>query len=113
MEEEILNYLHPDKVQLKVLNNKYKKYYSGVTLPYITYYLLKAKYRKSKVAEILLKLHQEKKIRSLFCPDIQQYVFNSKKCGYWNFDPTTGGTTGYGERKNIHIYLKQFIKTNE
>lgn len=108
MEEEILKYLTPDKITLKVLDNKYRDNYTGVTLSYITYDLLKAKYRKSEVANTLLRLHKEKKIKSLFCPDVQEYVFMSKKCGYWNFDSETG--TSYSSKYNVHTYLNKFIK---
>lgn len=111
MEEEILKYLTPDKAYLKVLDNKYRRRYTGVTLSYITYELLKAKYKKSEVAKTLLKLQMEQKIKSLFCPDVKKYVFMSVKIGYWYFNHITGAHSDYGKSKyNVHNYLKQFIK---
>lgn len=107
MENEILNYLTPDKVVLVPLDKKYKHGYTGVTLRYITYSVLKAKYKKRDVAEMLLKLHKEGKIRSLFCPDVEEYVFMSKKCAYWNFNREDG--TAYTKKYNLHTYLEKFI----
>lgn len=110
---KILNYFNKNKddCKLEVLDNKYKKYYTGVTLNYITYDLLKAKYRKSNVAEVLLNLHKNGEIHSLYCGDIENIVFESKKSEHWNFNPKTG-VHQYKSNNNLHEYLKKFIKND-
>lgn len=107
IKEKILNYLNKN-VALKVLDNKYRKYYTGVTLNYICYDLLKAKYKKSDVCEVLLELHRETKIKSLFCPHIKNYVFENKKSGHYGFDSNSGYCLY--SKKNLHEYLKSLIK---
>lgn len=111
MEEEILNYFNDTfhKVSnngknltcLKVLDNKYRKYYTGVTLNYVCYDLLKAKYRKSNVARVILKLYQEQKIRMLFCPNVKEYVIENEVANY---------ASKYNTYDSYENYLKQFIK---
>lgn len=114
LEEQILNYFSNTnkkhgKACLRVLDNKYRMYYTGVTLNYITYNLLKAKYRKTDVAKIILKLQMEDKIRSLFCPNVKQYVFETLYTGNYSFSPSTG-TNDWRPKYNVHTYLKSFIK---
>jgi len=85
---------------LHVLDNKYKSYYSGVSLNYICYDLLKAKYKKSEVAKILLKLLIERQIRALYCPNVKKYVFENKKGNY----------SSSFVSDNLKDYLNSFIK---
>ena len=86
MEEEILNYFNntANGKFIRALDNNYKKYYTGVTLRYITYKVLKAKYKKSEVAECLLNLHKTSQIKGLFCSDIKQYVLEPLLSKSWN-----------------------------
>ena len=112
MEEEILNYFNDtfhkvvisgkNLICLKVLDNKYRKYYTGVTLNYICYDLLKAKYRKSDVAKVILKLYENEQIKMLKCPHVRNFVIENK-IGNWGTFPGRYNT----DNKN---YLKQFIK---
>lgn len=108
MEEEILNYLNAGSL-LKVLDNKYRKHYTGVTLNYITYDLLKGKYKKSKVAECLLKLHKENQIKGLYCNNVNNYVLQPKTSLNLNFS-IINGTHTYFPKRNLHKYLETFIK---
>lgn len=112
MEQIILEYFNKNNNRtLSVLDNKYRKHYTGVTLNYITYNLLKAKYKKYEVARILRELFKSNKIRSLFCNDIKQYVFENTKSNHWSFSVITGThwSSSMGN-KNIYEYLKQFTK---
>lgn len=109
LEKKLLNYFNKTNNRtLEVLNNKYRKYYTGVSLNYLTYNLLKAQYKKSEVAKCLLNLHKSEKIKSLFCNDINKYVFEPKKSFHGNFNFKTG--YDYYNNKNLHKYLEQFIK---
>jgi hypothetical protein len=116
MEEILLEYFTKrDDAYLDVMDNKYRKYYTGVTLNYITYDLLKAKFKKSNVAKCLLKLHQESRIKSIYCPNVKNYVFENFKYMAGNFDPQTGQHVGgyYTKGYNLHTYLNQFIKNEK
>ena len=110
MEEEILNYFNSSgDSTLAVLDNRYRHYYTGVTLNYITYDLLKAKYRKSDVAKTLIELLKNKSIKSLWCGNVKNYVFENLKTPHWKFNSETGTHDmffGY----NIYKYLNTFIK---
>lgn len=108
LEKELLNYFNKtNSRELEVLDNKYRKFYTGVSLNYLTYDLLKAKYKKSEIAKCLLNLHKTGKIKSIFCKDVNKYVFESEKSFHRNFNIITGYNYG---GKNLHEYLKQFIK---
>lgn len=89
----------------KVLDNKYKKYYTGVSLQYICYDLLKAKYRKSDVAKTLYNLYINQKIKCLYCPHVKKYVFGNIAMVYTGLY-SEGGLPAYQTRID---YLKQFI----
>ena len=114
IDENLLNYFNKSNTRcLEVLDNKYRNYYTGVTVNYLTYNLLKGKYRKSDVSKSLLMLHKEGQIKSLFCPDIKKYVFESRKSNHGGFSSETGGYDGYAssqKEKNVHTYLETFIK---
>lgn len=114
MEEILLQYFTKERKDgyLNVIDNKYRKFYSGVKLNYIVYDLLKAKYHKSDVAKCLLKLHKEEKIKSIYCPDVDNYVFENPTTTLSNFNPETGDNPHgcYTKGYNVHKYLKQFIK---
>ena len=110
IKDKILEYLKKDfkwNYGLEVLDNKYRKYYTGVTLNYITYDLLKAKYKKSDIAKVLKKLVLEKEIKSLFCPHIKKVVFEPKASTHWNF--IESGYGAYNEKYFVE-YMNQFIK---
>jgi|694.fasta_scaffold65876_5 hypothetical protein len=110
IKEKILKYLNdnPDskKRTLKVLDNKYCKYYTGVTLNYITYNLLKAEYKKSDVTKVLKELFLNKEIKALFCPDVKKVVFEPKNSQHWSF---FGGYYDYS-LEYFENYMNQFIK---
>lgn len=109
MEKIIKEYLKEYK--LKVLDNKYRRLYTGVTLNYIVYDLLKAKYKKSDVAKHLLELHKSGGCRSLYCPNVDNYVIESPRSGHENFNTENGGGNNtYTRNRNLHTYLKQFIR---
>ena len=87
---------------LKVLNNKYKKYYTGVTLTYLTYILLKAKYKKYEVAQTLYNMIESGEIKAIYCPDIKKIVFEQKQMGHKYYYKTS--------KSEVLLYLKTFIK---
>jgi len=86
---------------LKVLDNKYRKYYTGVTLNYICYNLLKAKYSKSDVSKVLINLYENNQLKMLYCPNVKKYVIENKKGNY--------GSNYYYGTSSIK-YLEKFIK---
>ena len=110
IKEEILKYFNDNiggnKKILKVLDNKYREYYTGVTLNYITYDLFKAKYKKSDVTKALKELFLNKEIKSLFCPNIKKVVFEPISSHHWSF---FGGYANYG-LEYFENYMNQFIK---
>ena len=112
MEEILLKYFTKLEASLEVLDNKYRKSYSGVTLQYVVYDLLKAQYRKSDVAKALLQLHKSMQIKSIYCPNVDNYVFMSPYSLITNFNHETGDNPQgrYTQGYNLHKYLKQFIK---
>lgn len=111
IKEEILNYfsisvlpnsyIHRN-ISLKVLDNKYRKYYTGVSLQYIVYDLLKAKYRKSEVCEVLCELVENNKIQPLYCPNVKKIVFERPNNIHSAYYRTT--------QKKVLEYLKTFIR---
>lgn len=109
LEKEILNYFNDTiyNCHLRVLNNKYLKGYSGVSLNYITYDLLKAKYSKRNVAKTLLNLHKNGNIKSIYCKDINKYVFESLNTTHWNFNKITGEHPY--SKGNVHKFLNKII----
>lgn len=110
MEEKILDYFNNSgNSTLTVLDNHYRHYYTGVTLNYITYDLLKAKYHKSDVAKTLIELLKNKSIKSLWCGNVRNYVFENLKTPHWRFDSETG-THGMWIKFNVYEYLNTFIK---
>lgn len=117
LKEILLDYFNnsnPHTNKLKVIDNKYREYYTGVTLNYITYDLLKAKYHKSDVAKVLLELQINSEIKSLRCPDVKNYVFEktSHTGSYSRLSPVTGtyDSKYMPTEYNVHKYLKSFIK---
>jgi len=111
IKDKILSYLnegfhkkHPSF--LRVLDNKYRSAYTGVTLNYITYDLLKAKYRKSDVAKSLKELFFNKQINSLFCPHIKKVVFENKKTRNYGFF----NDFGFHNMTYFNDYINKFIK---
>jgi hypothetical protein len=117
IENKILNYFNDtatyksksDKVirpyrsgALKVLNNKYKLYYTGVTLQYLTYILLKAKYKKHEVAETLYNMIDSDTIKAIYCPDIKKIVFEQRNMGHDYYYQTS--------KNEVLKYLQTFIK---
>jgi hypothetical protein len=118
MEEKILEYFNDviHNYSLKVLDNKYRKAYTGVSINYVTYDLLKGKYPKRKVAEFLLRCHKEAKIFSIFCPDVKKYVFEPKGSLVGNYNIVTGAPFYGNSNKNVHVFLEKIInkkKENE
>lgn len=117
IKEKILEYLNSTEKKgmypfcLKVLDNKYRNYYTGVTLNYITYELLKAKYKKSNVAECLVELYENNEIKSLYCGDVKNVVFESKRSPHGTFS----STSSYDEKYTLQYfnnYMNQFINKN-
>ncbi len=110
IKEEILKYFNDNiggnKKILKVLDNKYREYYTGVTLNYITYDLFKAKYKKSDVTKALKELFLNKEIKSLFCPHIQKVVFEPISSHHWSF---FSGYANY-DLEYFENYMNNFIK---
>lgn len=117
IKEKILEYLNSTEKKgmypfyLKVLDNKYRNYYTGVTLNYITYELLKAKYKKSNVAECLVELYGNNEINSLYCGDVKNVVFESKRSHHGTFI----SASSYDEKYTLQYfnnYMNQFINKN-
>ena len=111
IKEEILNYFNirvlPDtykqsRIALKVLDNKYRKYYTGVSLQYIVYDLLKGKYKKSEVCKILHELVTTNQIQPLYCSDVEKIVFERPNNIHSSYFRTT--------REKVLKYLETFIK---
>ena len=79
MREKIINYfndfLEDNPYHLKVLDKENKGSYTCVTLPYIKKYVLNNEYNYEKVESEIFKLIKEKKIKTLFCNDINKTVF--------------------------------------
>ena len=83
----ILHYFNKNESKwLDVLDGDSRKYvsnyegydlegYTGVTVKYLREYLFNKKYSKSMISYILLKLLSEGNIKTLFCGDIKQIVF--------------------------------------
>lgn len=86
----------------KPLDNKYRKYYTGITLNYITYDLLKAKYKKKEVVSVLKELYDNTQIKMLICRDIKKTVFEKIK------GPYGCRNTDYGS-KSHYDYLNSFL----
>lgn len=86
----------------KPLDNKYREYYTGVTLNYITYDLLKAKYKKRDVVSVLKELYDKGVIKMLTCPDIKKRVFEKAK------GPYGCRSTDYGSQTH-YDYLNSFL----
>lgn len=120
LKEKILKYLNDTKYDragrnfvLKVLDNKYRTYYTGVTLNYITYTLLKAKYKKKDVAQVLFELHQDKELNAIRCPDIQNVVFECKRCPYGTFgDNYSGDNTDPNNIRGLQ-YFKNYLRIKD
>lgn len=117
IKEKILKYLNSNEgtgkppTLLKVLDNKYRNYYTGVTLNYITYDLFKAKYKKSDVTKCLVELYNNKEIKSLYCPNVKNVVFENKKSAHGTFTLTSE----YDEKYTLQYfnnYMNQFINKN-
>ena len=111
IKEEILNYFNikvlPNthrhrNICLKVLDNKYRKYYTGVSLQYIVYDLLKGKYKKSEVCKILHELVVTNQIQPLYCPDVKKIVFERPNNIHSSYFRTT--------KEKVLKYLETFIK---
>ena len=82
---KLLNEYFKEK-RLKVLDNNTKRYYTGVTIPYIMEYICK-NCEVNDVVDILILLHKKKKIRALYCADVKDIVFESKKANlHWNYN---------------------------
>lgn len=83
IEDKLLDYFK-DKF-LTVLDSNRQLPYTGVTVPYILNYVLGGKYNKVIVIDILKKLHNENKLHSLFCPTVNNIVFENPKSNHWNY----------------------------
>ena len=111
IKEEILNYFNitvfpntneHSRMFLKVLDNKYRKYYTGVSLQYIVYDLLKGKYKKSEVCKTLHELVATNQIQPLYCPDVKKIVFERPNNIHRSYFRTT--------KEKVLKYLETFIK---
>lgn len=109
IKESILKYLSASKYpQLTVLDNKYKPYYTGVTINYITYTLLKARYRRADVAKCLLDLHKDRLIKVLYCNDVSRIVFMNKNITYSDLSP--GDRYGRNNYEYYANYMNDMIE---
>lgn len=88
----------------KVLDNKYKYFYTGVSIQYICYDLFKAKYRKSDVAQAIYNLVINDEIKTLYCPHVKKHVFCNKECVYTNIY-----TESYDKKEAQIKHLESFI----
>lgn len=112
MEFTILEYFGENNAELKVLDESDSKKYTGVTIDYVIKYVLKNRFTRKRVISKLLDLHTKEKIKSLYCPDIQDIIFHTI-VGNWTFDKKKDINRGYGrqyERLIEHIELKKQIK---
>lgn len=87
IETILLHYFNKNELMwLDVLDGDSRKYiddyygyalkgYTGVTIKYLREYLFNKKYSKSMISYVLLKLLSEGNIKTLFCGDIKQIVF--------------------------------------
>lgn len=100
---------HTKPIYLRVLDNKYRKFYTGVTLRYITYHVLKGKYKKQYVAKALKELHLQGDIRSLYCREVNNFVFEPITSKHWNFETMNANLLSQFRIERLHIYLDQFI----
>ena len=62
-----------------------KYYYTGVTIDYIHKTLLKNKFNKSLVIYTLFDMLDNEEIKSLFCEDIGNVVFENKYNNHWSY----------------------------
>jgi len=85
IEQKLLDYFK--KRKLKVLNNeKGKEYFTGVTFFYIETHVIESYLDRKLLAAILCKLCIEKKIQCLYCDNVHNIVFESKKSNHWSFE---------------------------
>ena len=119
MKEKILEYFNKNGTKyLDILDEDVrnhpvyeKNYYTGVTLDYIVEYVLDNKYSIDDVAECLKQLHLDGEIRSLFCNNIKNIVFESKLSSHWNY--SEDGHKEYRTHISIlHEYLDDIIEKN-
>ena len=94
IENIILKYFNEtDSEYLTVLDGDSRKYvedyggyslkgYTGVTVKYLREYLFNKKYSKSMISYVLLKLLSEGNVKTLFCGDINQIVFESTESSH-------------------------------
>lgn len=108
IEKEILEYFNSNKNIayksgfLKVLDNKYRRYYTGVSLQYVVYDLLKAKYRKSDVCKVLYDLIERGTLTAIYCPNVKKIVFENLHTGHTRYFNTS--------KEKVLEYLKSFIR---
>jgi len=84
MREKILEYFK--EYRLIPLDHFFKKYYTGVTLPYIYKCVLKEEYPIEEVKDLLIELHDEDEIKSLYCHTVKDVVFESNLSQHRNYN---------------------------
>ncbi len=118
LEKGILKYFNEtDSQYLTVLDGDSRKYiddyddyslkgYTGVTVKYLREYLFNKRYSKSMISYVLLKLLSECNIKTLFCGDIKQIVFESTKSshGTYYFINNYDDEEDFDDDNNIETY---------
>jgi len=91
---------------LKILDNPpkkpYRKFYTGVKLPYIKEYVLKNKYTNEEIADYILEQHDNGQLEALFCPDVQDVVIHPKN-GQSNY--IINDSYGYTDRHHYDYFI--------
>lgn len=94
---------------LRVLDGKARTHYSAVTIRYITEFVNSNANPINEVAEAMLYLHQKRRVKSLFCPDVKEVVFHNKP-GYWNYDKSDVDFDSYSRSgRKTHKYFINHI----
>lgn len=91
MRKKILTYFNnpPAKYKggLKVLDiTEANYYYTGVTLKYIWEFVLKKQFSKVEVSDEMLTLHRMNKVKALYCPTVDNVVFETLYTDHWNYN---------------------------
>lgn len=93
---------HYPKGYLNVLDNKYRNFYTGVSLQYIVYDLLKSKYKKTDVCKALFNLISNDKLKAIYCINVRKIVFENINIDHNIYHMTS--------KQKVLNYLKEYIK---
>lgn len=89
IKKKITDYLNSSEIGLTPLdkNETSPKQYTGVTINYLKKYIV-PKYTKEEILDALCDLHNNHKIRSLFCGGVNTVVFEgiTYNTNHWNYD---------------------------